>query len=298
MPSRRSFLLQAGGGLAVNWPEFRGQGNSLTEASNLPLTWSSTSNIAWSVNTPGYGQSSPVVWNNRVFLDSVDGADKETLYVFCLDLASGGEIWRRHFAAAQRVKNSDTTSKGAPTPCVDRDRIYVFFESGDLLALDHDGRTRWSRKLSQEYGPFQGNHGVGSSPRLTSHGVAVLVTHGGPCYLLLADKATGKTVWRTEREAKTAWTTPCIARSGGEEQIIVSVNGRIESYDAVDGRSVWHVDGVKGNLLSSATIAGDLLVSGSSEKGNVTAIQLRTRKVNLQELPGRPRMRRRTTVRR
>ena len=115
------------------------------------------------------------------------------------------------------------TSKGAPTPCADRNRVYVFFESGDLLALDHDGRTQWSRKLTEEYGPFQGNHGVGSSPRLTSNGVATLVTHAGPCYLLLADRATGKTLWRTEREIKTAWTTPCIVRRGGKEQIVISV---------------------------------------------------------------------------
>jgi outer membrane protein assembly factor BamB len=215
-----------------------------------------------------------VVYSDRIFLTSIDGAEKETLFVFCLDLRSGREIWKRQFAAAQRVKNNDMTSKAAPTPCADRDRLYVFFESGDLLALDHDGYTQWSRKLTEDYGSFRGNHGVGGSPRLTSNGVTVLVSHGGPCYLLLADKATGKTVWRTDRETKTAWTTPCVVRRKGMEQIIVSVNGRVESYDATDGRSLWFVDEVKGNLLSSATVAGDLLVAGSSEKGNVTAVQL------------------------
>ena len=231
------------------------------------LTWGPAKNVAWNTATPGYGQSSPVVYSDRIFLTSINGAEKETLFVFCLDLRSGREIWKRQFAATQRVKNSDMTSKAAPTPCADRDRLYVFFESGDLLALDHDGRTQWSRKLTEDYGSFRGNHGVGSSPRLTSNGVTVLVSHGGPCYLLLADKATGKTVWRTDRETKTAWTTPCVVRRKGMEQIIVSVNGRVESYDATDGRSLWFVDEVKGNLLSSATVAGDLLVAGSSEKG-------------------------------
>jgi outer membrane protein assembly factor BamB len=274
MLARRSFLLQAGSALAANWPEFRGSGDSLSRTTNLPLKWDPTKNLAWAIATPGYGQSSPVVWGNRVFLTSVDGAEKETLYVFCLDLRTGREIWRREFAATQRIKNNDMTSKGAPTPCVDAGRLYVFFESGDLMALDHGGRTIWARKLTEEYGPFQGNHGVGSSPRLTSTGLTVLVAHGGPCYLLSVDKATGKNLWRTERETKTAWTTPCVIRRSGREQIIVSVNGEIEAYDAADGKSLWSVDGLKGNLLSPATVAGDLLVAGSSEKGSVTAVQL------------------------
>jgi outer membrane protein assembly factor BamB len=166
------------------------------------------------------------------------------------------------------------TSKAAPTPCVDRDRLYLFFESGDLMALDHSGRTVWWRKLTEEYGPFQGNHGVGSSPRLTSHGLAVLVAHGGPCYLLSVEKATGKTRWRTGRETKTAWTTPCVVRRAGREELIVSVNGKLESYHAADGRSLWSVNGLKGNLLASASVTGSRLVVGSSEKGFVKAFSL------------------------
>lgn len=271
MISRRCVLGQASALAGAGWPSFRGAGDSLTDGRQLPLTWSAET---WSATTPGYGQSSPVVFGKRVFITAVEGAGKETLYVLCLDLKSGRELWRRTFAATQRTKNSETTSRAAPTPCVDGRRLYVFFESGDLLALDHDGRTLWTRKLTEEYGLFQGNHGIGGSPVLTSMGLAVLVSHGGPCYLLLADKATGENVWRTERETKAAWTTPNVLRRAGREQIVVSVNGRVESYDGADGRSLWHLDGFKGNLLSSATVAEDLLIVGSSEKGNVAAIAM------------------------
>lgn len=271
--SRRAFLIPAVAA-AAEWPEFRGHGDSLSRGTRLPLTWNSKNNLAWTAGTPGYGQSGPVVWGERIFLTSVEGAEKETLHAFCLDLRSGREIWRRRFPATQRIKFSDMTSKAAPTPCVDRDRVYVFFESGDLIALDHGGGTLWARKLTEEYGAFQGNHGVGSSPRLTSRGLVVLVAHGGPCYLLSVDKVTGRNVWRAERESKTAWTTPCVIRRNGIEQVVISVNGTIESYDAISGRSLWSVDGIKGNLLSSATVSGGLLVAGSSDKGNVTAIAL------------------------
>ncbi len=274
MLSRRRFILNATAAVAADWPEFRGHGDSLTRSSKLPLTWGPTRNVAWSATTVGYGQSSPVVYRDRVFITSIDGPEKEALYILCLDSQSGSELWCREFAATQRVKNSGMTSKAAPTPCVDRDRLYVFFESGDLMALDHGGRTMWSRKLTQEYGPFQGNHGVGSSPRLTSRGLVILVAHGGPCYLLSIDRWTGRNLWQVERESKTAWTTPSVVQRGGREQIIVSVNGRIEAYDARDGSSMWFIDGLKGNLLSSATVAGDLLVAGSSDKGNVAGVRL------------------------
>lgn len=202
MLSRRCFLAQASIAAAANWPEFRGQGDSLGGSSRPPLTWGPAKNVAWNSATPGYGQSSPVVWGNRIFLTSVEGADKETLYVFCLDLRSGRELWRRQSAATERGKNNDMTSKAAPTPCVDLDRLDVFFESGDLMALNHDGQSLWARKLTQEYGRFEGNHGVGSSPRLTCRGLAVLAAHAGPCYSLLADKNSGKTLWWTQCDTK------------------------------------------------------------------------------------------------
>jgi outer membrane protein assembly factor BamB len=273
--TRRDFLGQASAAAAFasDWPEFRGQGDSIA-GGKLPLRWSDEQGVVWSAVLPGYGQSSPVIQEDRVYLTSVEGPQKETLHVLCLDLKSGGEIWRRQFPAAQKIKNGDMTSKAAPTPCVDRNRLYVFFESGDLLALDHSGRTVWWRKLTEEYGPFQGNHGVGSSPRLTTHGLTVLVTHAGPSYLISVEKATGKNQWRAERESKTAWTTPCVVRHGGREQVIVSVNGKLESYDSEEGRPLWTVGGLKGNLLASASAAGDRMVVGSSEKGCLKAFSL------------------------
>jgi outer membrane protein assembly factor BamB len=266
-------------GRSADWREFRGAGNSAIEKkSRLPLRWNSREGIAWSASTAGYGQSSPVVFGNRIFLTSIEGPMKETLHVYCLDLSTGRELWRRQFAATQKVKYGEMVSRAAPTPCVDAKRLYVFFESGDLMALRHDGSLQWVRKLTTEYGEFQGNHGIGSSPRLTSKGVAVLVAHGGPCYLLLVDRRTGRNIWKTERESKVAWTTPSIIRKKGQEQIVVSVNGRVESYDADSGESVWAVDGIKGNLLSSATAAGRFLIVGSAEKGHLAAIAMPTRR--------------------
>lgn len=275
---RRWFLAQSI--LAAgDWPEFRGRGDSLTTENRLPLEWSNTESVAWSVETPGYGQSSPVVHGKRIFITAVDGKMKETLWVACLNLGNGRIEWKRDFSSGHPDKWSDMISKGAPTPCVDRDHLYVFFESGDLMALRHDGTTVWRRNLTSDYGKFEGNHGIGSSLRLSSAGIVVLAAHGGPSYLLTVDRKTGKNVWKTDRETKTAWTTPLIQGSGKAEQIVISVNGTVAGYDAHSGREHWAVDGFKGNLLSSATIFGDTVVAGSSEKGQLAAISIPDGKV-------------------
>ncbi|OYW16720.1 MAG: pyrrolo-quinoline quinone, partial [Planctomycetales bacterium 12-60-4] len=119
------------------WPAFRGDGTSLSAATKLPTEWNDTTNIAWSVSIPGYGQSSPVVWGDRVFVTSADGEEKDRLLVSCFTMATGEKLWTKEFSGTQKVKVSDYVSRGAPTPVVDAERVYAFFESGDLVALSH-----------------------------------------------------------------------------------------------------------------------------------------------------------------
>src|SRR5262245_51790035 len=122
------------------WPAFRGAGDSVSGARQLPLKWSPAENVAWTAELPGYGQSSPVVWKDKVFVTAVEGEYKDTLHLLCLDLGTGKEVWRKTFVGTQKVKTSDYTSKGAPTPVVTADRVFALYESGDLFALDHGGR--------------------------------------------------------------------------------------------------------------------------------------------------------------
>ena len=137
-----------------NWPGFRGSGDSHSDARNLPLEWSDSKNLAWTANLPGYGQSSPVVWRDKVFVTSVAGENKERLFITSLELKSGRLLWTREYASSFSMKDSNTVSKAAPTPAVDRQRLFVFFESGDLFAFDHRGKLVWPRELAREYGDF------------------------------------------------------------------------------------------------------------------------------------------------
>jgi outer membrane protein assembly factor BamB len=250
--TRRSLLsLTAAPALrAAHWPGFRGSGDSHHADGPLPVSWGAGRNIAWTADLPGYGQSSPVVWDRRVFITSVTGARKETLHVSCFDLATGRTLWTRDFPATQTGENSKTVSKAAPTPAVDARRLYVFFESGDLLALTHSGEPLWSRKLTEDYGPFEGNHGVGNSPRLGRRALYLPITHGGPCYLLAVDPATGKNRWKSDLPRATAWTTPALLHAGGSETVILSANGSVTAHDGASGRQLWIHEGLKGNTIS------------------------------------------------
>ena len=245
---------------ARRWPGFRGGADvNVSRAARLPRAWSDDS-VTWRANTPGFGQSSPVIWDGAVFLTSIEGAMKETLWVSAVSLADGSERWRRSFAASEQLEWNDYVSKGAPTPAVDGDRLYAFFASGDLLALTHDGDTVWRRNLSADYGSVGGNHGVGNSVLLTGRAVVVLLTRRTYSYLLAVAPATGATLWKADREAGVAWSTPVLAPDGGE--IVVSAAGRIEGFDPDTGDLLWSFSDLRGNHVASPTVTADLVIAG------------------------------------
>ena len=245
---------------ATRWPGFRGgRDTNVSGAARLPLSWSDDS-VEWRMTTPGFGQSSPVIWDDTVFLTSLEGAMKETLFVTAISLEEGVERWRRKFDAAEAFEWNDYVSKGAPTPAVDGERLYAFFDSGDLLALDHGGETVWHRRLGAEYGTVGGNHGVGNSVLLTGDAVVVLLARRTYSYLLAVDPATGETRWKTDREPGVAWNTPVLAPGGGE--IVVSASGRVEGFDAGTGQRLWFFEDLRGNHVPSPTITEDLVIVG------------------------------------
>jgi outer membrane protein assembly factor BamB len=247
-----------------NWPSFRGDGTNVTADKHLPTSWSPSENIAWRTELPGYGQSSPVVYGGKIFLTAVDGPQKEKLFVAALDAVSGKLAWTKEYASSQLGKNTPVMSRAAPTPVVDAQRVVAFFESGDLVALDHQGKELWKRALSKEYGAFKNNHGLASSPAQSDDTVFVLVDDMGAAYLLAIDKATGKNRWKADRKPRASWTSPVVTRQGEKTLVIISSNGSVTVYDAASGKELANVDEVVGNNIASATVAGDLIIVGAS----------------------------------
>lgn len=253
---------------ADRWPGFRGVGTSVTSATDLPLNWSDEVGIGWLVDLPGYGQSSPVVWGGRVFVTTMQGDEKETPTVLCFDLESGTELWRREFESSQRVEASNYVSRSAPTPCLDEHGVYAWFESGDVVALDHSGTLLWQRSLVDEFGPIEGNHGIGGSPQLSGATLVVPMLHGGPSYLLAVEATTGETIWKADMESRVAWSSPSLT----DDRVIVSASGSIEAYDLASGERRWQIGSFDGNNVPSPSLAGDFIVVGSQERSSNAAV--------------------------
>lgn len=268
-------LLVVGG----DWPGFRGDGTSLTSLNDLPLQWSNEQAIAWQTGLDGYGQSSPVVWGDRVFVTSIQGESKERCLVGCYRLKDGKRLWQVDHAAAVKVKDSDYVSRGAPTPVVDADGLYAFFESGDAFGFDHGGKQLWHRDLTTEYGEYKGNHGLGGSLAQAGDKLLVVIDHDGPSLLLALDKKTGANRWKVERPSKISWSSPVVAPIIGEKknhdaaEVIVNAKGSVESYDVADGSLRWSLGDLDGNTVASPTVSTKLLIIGSSDFGKSVAIR-------------------------
>lgn len=252
----------------LSWTGFRGAGDSVARETDLPLTWSDESNLAWNCKLPGYGQSSPIVWGDRAFVTSVVGENKEKLVVTSVAIDRGTLLWSKEFPATQTIKATDYVSRAAPTPVVDDKHVYAFFESGDLLALTHTGESVWNRSLTKEFGDIQGNHGLGSSPAQTETSIVVLVDHDGPSYLISLEKGTGKTVWKKDRPKRVSWSSPLVCAGPDGPEVLVSSNGVAQAFRGTDGELLWEVTGLKGNTIASPSATGETVLIGSGQVGD------------------------------
>lgn len=274
------------------WPAFLGANASPLQADTLPLQWGPDKNIAWTAQPPGYGQSSPVIWGDRVFVTSVEGPMKDRYHVLAYRLSDGEKLWQYTLDSSSPVESSNYVSRAAPTPVADADSLYVFFESGDLVALTHAGKQRWKRSLAEEYGKFDSGHGMAASPLLTEQAVVVLADHDGPAYLLAANKADGTNLWKTERKSRISWSSPTLIQLAESTQIVCSSNGSVDGYDPSTGKQLWSLDDLGGNTTASATPFGDgcFLVGASNGRGGEAAAGARRTNmaVRLETADGKP----------
>ena len=258
---------------AEQWRGFRGSGNNQTSIRALPSQWNDDS-VAWRSVLPGDGQSSPVVWNDRVFTTCAEGPNKETNHIVCYDLKHGTLLWDYKFENSLPEEVTDYVSRSAPTPIVDESHVYALFEGGDIVALTHDGNPVWQRDLAKDYGPFKGNHGQGSSPALSSQGLVILMDHQGPSAIVTLDLKTGKTIWKTHRDTSTAWASPVIHHASTGEEIICSASSTVTAYDPTEGTIRWHYETITGNNVPTATVAEGFIAVGSNRKNNTQVLQL------------------------
>lgn len=255
------------------WPRWRGpSGQGLVEGSGYPDHWSERDNIAWAVETPGKGNSSPILWGDRIFLTTAYEQGVWPFYgvrrsVVCLRRQDGKVLWETYAPQAEAEKANRKNGYASGTPATDGERVYAYLGSHGLVAVDFYGKLVWHRSLG-EMDPY---HGTSCSPLLYQDRVIVYQDQRRPAHSFVAafDKRTGETKWWTPREETVGWGSPVAIRAGDHDEIIVSSQYRVRSYDPGTGKELWRCEG---NLVevTPTPVAGHGLVFCSSGRAGPT----------------------------
>jgi len=270
-----------GGSLAAaDWPQWRGpNGTGATDEKNLPVTWSATENVAWKAALGGVGVSSPIVSGDRVFVTSQIGTgvrrpgthprlsqggnagvaservlpsgrdgqpgDHPVFVVEAFHRADGRRLWQYRVQAAGPLAGvHDKANLASPSPVTDGQMVYAWFGTGQIVALDMNGKVVWERHLGQEISPFDITWGHASSPTLFGDTVLLLCDHAPASYLLAVDKKTGKQRWKADRgKGRMSYTTPFVVETPAGPEVIVNSSERVDAYDPRSGELLWHVGG-------------------------------------------------------
>lgn len=263
---------------AADWPHWRGpSANGIAPDKALPLTWSATENVGWKAPLGGLGVSTPIVSGDRVFVTSqigsgvrragnhprlVQGGDaaaageralgtgraadpdgKTIFLVEAFNRTDGRKLWERKLEAdGPLAAVHEKHNLSSPSPVTDGKMIYAWFGTGQIAALDLNGKVVWQRHLGKEVAPFDINWGHTSSPALHDDLLLLLCDHAPASYLLAVDKTTGKDRWKADRgKGRASYSTPTVVQTPRGAEIIINSSERVDAYDAKTGELLWYL---------------------------------------------------------
>ena len=194
-----ALLLSAAG---ADWLRFRGDSTSSAPGEKPPIEWNveTGENIAWKVELPGKGMSSPIVVGDKVFVTASSGPRDARLHVLSFDAVTGEKRFERQFWATGRTLHHPMTAVATNTPTSDGQFVYAFYASNDLVCLDLDGNLQWFRGLTHDYPAAANDAGMSSSPVVSGDFVIVQIECQGESFAAGLDKRTGEDRWRIQRD--------------------------------------------------------------------------------------------------
>src|SRR5215211_1014744 len=236
---------------ADTWPHWRGPSmDGISPEKGLPTTWSRTENVAWKLPLPAFSGSTPIIWDDTIFLNVATERATGHIELWAVDRNKQTVSWKRPLAGENRIGNKQNMS--SPSPVTDGKNAWVMTGTGILKGFDFAGKELWTRDIQKDYGRFGIQFGYASSPLLYGDAVYLQVLHGlltdDPSYVLKIDKTTGKTVWRTERptpalnESPDSYTTPTLLQYGGKTEVVVTGGDLVTGYDPASGKELWRAD--------------------------------------------------------
>ena len=179
---------------AGNWPAWRGpEGNGVTSEKNLPLKWSATEGVRWRAELPGPGNSSPIVWGDRVFVTQAVPKDKRRT-IMCFNRKDGKLVWQSGVTYTEAEQTQESNPYCAGTPATDGKLVYASFGSAGVYAYDLEGKEAWHRDLGKL------NHMFGNSISPVLYNDLCVMNYGPDpkARLIALNKKTGETVWEAE----------------------------------------------------------------------------------------------------
>ena len=264
-----------------NWPQWRGPAGTGVAVGAPPATWSDTSNVAWKVEIPGRGYSTPVIWGDRIFLTTAiptgkgsqasssggrgpgggAGAGQEHEFVvMALDRATGRTLWRRTATVATPHEGYHQIygSFASNAPATDGKRVYASFGSRGVYAFDLDGTPVWQKDFGIRM-KKRLQFGEGAATVLHGDRLFLVYDHQEEGLLVAVEAATGKELWRVARNEGSSWSSPAVVEFQGKRQVVVTATPKAMAYDYDTGKLVWEVSGLGLNPIPLPVQQGDLV---------------------------------------
>ncbi|MCS7045588.1 MAG: PQQ-like beta-propeller repeat protein [Gemmataceae bacterium] len=270
---------------ADQWPQWRGpNGDGIVTSGRVPAEWAEDKNIAWKVPLPGKAGSTPIVWNERIFLTSAKGND---IILLCLN-DKGQRLWERTLSSSgKRAYMRDEGNDASASPSTDGHHVYSFVGSGDLACHDFDGNEIWTINVQKRYGKFSIQHGVHITPLLHGDRLYVVLLHSNGHWIVALDKRTGQELWKVARpsdavgESREAYASPILWNDGRRTLLVVLGCDYATAHELDDGREVWRLTDLNPKasystalrIIASPVAARDLLVVPTARGGLVVGVK-------------------------
>ncbi len=268
--------LTADSGVEGEWPRWRGPFDNGVARGPAPTKWSDTENIAWKAEVPGKGHSSPVIWEDRIFVTTaIEGGSDLSFLVLAYDRKTGRKVWEQTATKSPVHEGYHRTygSYASNSPVTDGEVLIAFFGSRGAYAYDLDGKLLWKKDFPKLN--MRNEFGEGIAPTL--HGDTLLLTfdHEGDDWMVALDRKTGKQLWRVERDQPSNWAPPLVVTHDGKTQAIVAAPSAVISYDIADGKEIWRCSGLGLNTIPAPVYDGKrVFVMSGFRNPNLLAIDL------------------------
>lgn len=271
-------------GFADNWQQWRGTHNDgISQETNTPIQWSQTENVKWRLPLPGEAASTPVVWEDKIFLTSAEG--DSVLVLMCIS-TEGEELWKQTLGHGNRRVRGGEANFAAPSPVTDGEHVWAFLGTGDLACYDFDGNQVWHTNIADRYGEFRLGFVMSSTPVLDKDQLYIQLIHSNAWLVLALDKMTGKEIWKHDRksdataECEHAYTSPILYRDAEREYLVVHGADYVTAHNLEDGSEIWRCGGLNPissynyslRLVASPVATEGLIIVPSAKNGPVLGI--------------------------